>query len=111
MGLSSDRQQSAKVALHIDEIVLTGTGVIDRVRLRQTLEAELTRLLSARAIDAVQMRNRSRERLDLGSLRLSHPVRAEALGKHLAGKLGQFLSARSTAMPAATGAANRGSRR
>lgn len=93
MGVRDPLRRHADVELHIDEIVLTGTGVIDRDRLHRTIAAELTRLLQAHPMDAGRLQGRSASRLHLGSLRLSRPVHAESLGKQIAGRLQQFLAA------------------
>lgn len=99
------------VDLHIGEIVVTGAGPVDRDQLRAAVTTELTRLLQAHPVDAEGLQSRSTKRLELGSLRLSRPVRAEALGKQLAGRLQQFLVIGPARSPRHPGAGSGGAKR
>lgn len=97
--------------LHIGEIVVTGAGPVDRDQLRAAVTTELTRLLQAHPVNAEQLRSRSMKQLELGSLRLSQPVRAESLGKQLAGQLQQFLAIGPAGSSRHSGPGSRGAKR
>ena len=77
--------------LHIEELVLHGFAPADRHTVADAVQAELTRLLAAEALDAATAaslpRTRSHAHVDAGSFRVGARGASAALGAQVAGAI------------------------
>lgn len=77
-------QTSPSVELRLEEIVLHGFPAVNRYRIGEALERELTRLLTGQGAPLGVTQGVELERLDLGAFELRPDADAETIGRQLA---------------------------
>ena len=78
------------IHLHIEELVLHGFAPRDRHQISETVQQELTRLISTQNISAYLQRDKNIERMDAGSFRTA-PGKI-SVGNQIAGAVHQAIS-------------------
>ncbi len=82
----------AAVELHIDELVLTGFAPGDRFHIRDAVERELTRLLSADRTRSFGSESIAVERVDGGRFQVAPGAKAQTVGGQIAETLYRQIS-------------------
>lgn len=78
-----------EIAIHIDELLLSGFAPGARGRIAAALVAELTRLLSEEGVPPALLHSATVDDIDGGAFRLDPGARPETLGNRIAGAIYQ----------------------